>query len=129
MDRIFLDTNIVIDLILRREEHSVLFDYPVALFLSPLSVHILMYVTKNALPPKELIPLEEIFMFVSFTGKISMRALTGPTPDFEDNVQLHSAVASKCHVFLTSDTKLLQLGQFRGVEIMTPPHWATTRAA
>ena len=49
--------------------------------------------------------------------KIVDAALTGPTVDFEDNVQLHSAAEEDCNLFLTSDKKILAMKFFGKVKI------------
>ena len=53
-----------------------------------------------------------IFQIVEFSDTILKRALEGPTPDFEDNVQLHSAAEAECDLFLSEDKKLLELKFF-----------------
>jgi hypothetical protein len=39
------------------------------------------------------------FQLVDISEDIVIRALQGPTPDFEDNVQLHSAANAECNLF------------------------------
>jgi len=43
--------------------------------------------------------------------------MTGPTDDFEDNVQLHSAVMGDCDYFLTMDKKLIKMKYFGKMRI------------
>lgn len=45
--------------------------------------------------------------------------LSGPTVDFEDNVQLHSAAEAECEIFLTEDKKLLKLGFFGKTHVVS----------
>ena len=112
MAKIFLDANILIDLIEMRgritpaelDKHDV--------FISPLSVHILMYITKHKVPYEYLSQTITSFIQTQFDEHIVHLALTGPTIDFEDNVQLHSAAEAACDVFLTEDKKLLDMKFF-----------------
>lgn len=60
------------------------------------------------------------YNLVSFDPDIVEKSIYGPTDDFEDNVQLHSAVNAECQYFCTSDKKLLKLGYFGKVKILTP---------
>lgn len=113
MARIFLDANILIDLIEIRGERITaeeLADNEI--FISPLSVHILIYVTRQKIPPKRLVQIIELFSLVPFDQSISTKSFQGPTKDFEDNVQLHSAADSECDFFLTQDKNLLNLKFF-----------------
>lgn len=119
MARVFLDANILIDLVEKRgsikgkdlEVHQV--------FISPLSVHILMYVTKRKISYPKLKEIISQFGQVVLDRDLVDRALSGPTSDFEDNIQLHSAAEAECDLFLTSDTKLLRLKFFGKVEIIS----------
>ncbi|MBI2600984.1 hypothetical protein HYW42_03445 [Candidatus Daviesbacteria bacterium] len=117
MARVFLDTNIFIDLVEQRrsavEENLENHD----LFLSPLSIHILLYVTKKKIPYDRLTNIVARFHLISFDGDTAYRALEGPTADFEDNVQLLSGSTAECDAFLTADEKLLKLKFFGKMEI------------
>jgi len=119
MARIFLDANILIDLIEKRGEIITargLTDNEI--FISPLSIHILIYITRQKIPPKRLIQIIELFSLVSFDQSISTKSLQGPTRDFEDNVQLHSATESECDFFLTQDKNLLNLKFFGKTQLV-----------
>ena len=59
------------------------------------------------------------FQLVDFSEKILERALNNPTPDLEDNIQLHSAVEAECDIFLTGDQRLLNLKFFGKVQILS----------
>ncbi|MBI2415891.1 MAG: type II toxin-antitoxin system VapC family toxin [Candidatus Kerfeldbacteria bacterium] len=112
MARIFLDANIFIDLV---EQRGVITSKDLKghdLFISPLSVHILMYVTKKKIPYSKLAELLQLFLIIPFEQAIIHKALRGPMDDFEDNIQLHSAAMADCNLFLTHDKKLLQLSFF-----------------
>ena len=112
MARVFLDTNIFIDLFEKRKNQTTLYSSKEKLFISPLSLHILLYVFKHKVPYLPLSDIEEIFTLITFDESLSYKALRGPTNDFEDNVQLHSAAAAECDFFLTADKKLLRMKYF-----------------
>lgn len=116
MARVFLDTNLYIDVIKRAKEkwESLRADF---LFISPLSTHILFYTSKLKVPDKEVDKLHEEFAIVPLTTDILNKALHGPTNDLEDNIQLHSAAEADCDIFLTNDAKLLKMKFFGKTEI------------
>lgn len=118
MARVFLDTNIYVDLTKRAKEkwahlHGHL------LFISPLSTHILFYVRKLTVPNQAIDELQEQFGIVTFTKFILDKALRGPTKDLEDNIQLHSAAIADCDLFLTFDKKLLNMKFFGKTQIIS----------
>ena len=108
MARVFLDTNLYIDVIKRAKEK---WEHLRAslLFISPFSTHILFYTTKLKVPDQEVDKLQEQFGITPLTKGVLDKALTGPTSDLEDNIQLHSAVEADCDIFLTEDRKLLDM--------------------
>lgn len=117
MARVFLDANTFIDLIVPRgikklqqfENHE--------LFISPLSVHIFLYVYKQKVPLRKLENLIKYLSLTPLDNELTNKALRGPTDDFEDNIQLHSAAAADCNFFLTNDQKLLNMRFFGRVEM------------
>ena len=117
MEKVFLDTNILIDLVEKRREVTLDALNDADVFISPLSVHICMYVLKEKIPFERLSAIIQSFSIVDFTNKICKLALSGPTNDFEDNVQLHSAAESECEMFFTSDKKLQDMKFFGKVRI------------
>ncbi len=117
MAKIFLDTNIYIDIIKKRTDRELEDFQGQDLFISSLSIHILAYVFKYKIPDHELDVNLELFNIVPFDAKIVENALIGPTSDFEDNAQLHSAAEAECDIFLTEDRKLLDMKFFGKVKI------------
>ena len=90
MAKIFLDTNFVLDVAYRKpkirsmiENHQVL--------ISPLSIHILCYVNKIKIPNKTFEKFLNEYVLLDLNKNIIHKSATGPTPDLEDNIQLHSA--------------------------------------
>lgn len=116
MVRVFLDTNQYIDLTKRAKEKWKSLEESL-LFISPLSTHILFYARKLKVPDDEVNELQEEFGIVTLTKVILDKALTGPTNDLEDNIQLHSAAEADCDIFLTNDNQLLKLRSFGKTEI------------
>lgn len=118
MARVFLDTNLYIDVAKRAKEKWMSLESHL-LFISPLSTHILFYARKIKGPDQEINELQEQIGIVPFTKHILDKALIGPTTDLEDNVQLHSAAEAECDFFLTNDKKLLALKFFGKTRILT----------
>lgn len=122
MAKIFLDTNIYIDIFRKRTSRDLEVLQGHDLFVSPLSIHVLAYIYKYKIPDRELNANSELFNIVSFDAKIVENALIGPTNDFEDNVQLLSAAEAECDIFLTQDKKLLLMKFFGKVKIEESIH-------
>jgi len=118
MVRVFLDTNFYIDITKRAKEKWESIRGNV-LFISPLSTHILFYARKLKVPDQEVNELQKQFGIVPLNKYILDKALEGPTKDFEDNIQLHSAAEADCDIFLTSDIKLLKMKFFGKVQIIS----------
>ena len=112
MAKVFLDTNYFIGLANRSPETDTEILNQQQGFISILSCHILFYVNKIKVPDKELNSFIGDFNLIDLGRDILEKALEGPTSDFEDNVQLHSAARAECDIFLTSDKKLLKLKFF-----------------
>lgn len=117
MARVFLDANVFIDLIERRKPIDRKQLSVHALFLSPLSIHILTYLYKYQVPDERLANIDKYFKLIPFNKELTIKALKGPTSDLEDNIQLHSAAEAECDLFLTSDAKLLKMKFFGKVQI------------
>lgn len=119
MAKVFLDANYFIDLVEERravDVNSFLRQY---LYISAISIHILTYLYKYKVPSKKLGTVLKNFSVVPSYKKLINKALIGPTSDFEDNLQLHSATQAKADYFLTSDRPLLGLKFFGETEIVS----------
>ena len=118
MAKIFLDTNYFIDALHRKPEKVILESLENnIIYISPLSVHIYCYIFKINVKEISVFTQIEKFQIVDLSDNLVVRALEGPTPDFEDNVQLHSAANAECDMFLTEDKKLLEMKFFGKVKI------------
>ncbi|OGK11909.1 hypothetical protein A2954_06445 [Candidatus Roizmanbacteria bacterium RIFCSPLOWO2_01_FULL_37_12] len=117
MAKIFLDTNIFINYVEERGKNikDVLGEHE--LTVSPLSLHILIYISKKKVPDSRLSEIIKLFFVVDFNTEITSKALNGPTKDFEDNVQLHSSAYAECDIFLTEDKELLKMKFFGTMKI------------
>lgn len=118
MAKIFIDANIYIDWVEQRRDilQENLQDHQ--LFISPLSIHILVYLYKYKIPNKKLAQLQNNFYIVSINENTVHEAFLGPTNDFEDNIQLHSSTKADCGFFLTEDKKLLKMAFFGKAKIV-----------
>jgi predicted nucleic acid-binding protein len=118
MAKIFLDTNYFIDALHRRPEKELLESLENnVIYISPLSVHIYCYVYKINVKTMSIAEQINKFQQVDLSDDVVTRALQGPTADFEDNVQLHSAADTDCTLFLTADKKLLEMKFFGKVKL------------
>ena len=112
MAKIFRDANVFKNIVEKRKIPKRQSFLNHTLFISPLSIHILTYIYKYKVPDDRLKEPNGFFHLVSFDKEITIKALIGPTTDFEDNVQLHSAANTNCDIFLTSDRQLLNIKFF-----------------
>lgn len=117
MAKVFLDTNIYIDAA-KRDKKVLETLRNKLLFISTLSMHIIFYTLKLKVPDRDIDAVQQQFGVVSFSEDILEKALIGPTPDLEDNIQLHSAAEAECDYFLTSDKKLLAMIYFGKTKIV-----------
>lgn len=119
MAKIFLDANVLINL--TEKQGKILPDdlRDNKLFISTLSLHILIYVTKQKVPQNKLFQIADLYSIIKFDKSICGNALKSPTNDFEDNVQLHSAAHAECDFFLTEDKKLLDMKFFDKTRIVS----------
>lgn len=118
MDKVFLDTNFILDIAFRKKEVILMLEGYLVV-ISPLSLHILCYINKIKIPNKDLSTFLEEYEIVNLTKKLIKRCVQGPTNDLEDNIQLHSASESECDIFLTNDKKLLKMKFFGKMRIVS----------
>ena len=120
MDQVFLDTNTLIDIFEKRREINIDVLVRNHLFASPLSIHIYTYLYKYQMPYQALLGgIEKLEIELTpITHQIATLSLIGPTSDFEDNIQLHSAAEAECDYFLTNDEKLLKMKFFGKTQIL-----------
>jgi len=119
MAKVFLDANYFIDLVEERKQEVSLNKFrEQQLFISSLSIHILTYIYKYKIPDKGLNVALKKFNIIDLDKQVVDKSLLGPTSDFEDNIQLHSAAEAECDLFLTEDKKLLDLKFFGKTQVV-----------
>lgn len=116
MAKIYLDTNFFID-IAERDKDKVNMLEGHWVYVSVLSFHVLAYVYKLKMPSQSLQEIFKQLNAIDLSGEALAKSFLGPTEDLEDNIQLHSAAAEDCGLFLTEDKELLQMKFFGKVEI------------
>jgi predicted nucleic acid-binding protein len=117
MANIFLDTNAFIDLVKNRRNLGNLDYSKDRFYISVLTIHIFTYAMKIKIPNKSLDQALKMYQIIPIEVSTALKALSGPTSDFEDNIQLHSAVDSECDYFLTNDQALIKLSYFGKTKI------------
>jgi predicted nucleic acid-binding protein len=117
MENIFVDVNVLMDILGDREFGFEKVLDKKTITVSALSFHILMYIMRLKVPNSKLNKYRKSCLIVALNKKIIKDAMIGPTDDFEDNVQLHSAVVGECDYFLTLDKKLLRMKYFGKMRI------------
>lgn len=114
MKKIFLDTNIFIDIIAERDLDNIsiskLAPYleKSKIYISALSVHITYYSLKiksNSREHEEIKNFLNILNIVPLTDKIIDKSINTFSKDFEDTLQYYSALDSDCNYIFTRDIK------------------------
>ena len=112
--KIFLDANVIIDILTSRNSQSQKYIdqvrklKPENIYISSLSIHIACYVLKIKANTNISRSIEEFcksINVISLNEKYIMEALSSNFIDFEDCLQYLSAIDSGCDVILTSDVK------------------------
>ena len=118
--RIFLDTNIMLDLIQERPGYDLCArilqmqeDGEIEVCLSVLSMANIAYVLRKTVPPLLVIPtlkqISSVVRIVSMDDAQLQQALLMDGPDFEDILQLSCAVAHGCSILLTHNPRDFQI--------------------
>ena len=121
--RLFIDTNVLIDLLIKRAPFYVnvahVFDMALLrndkLVISNLSIVNAHYIVKKLAGVTEQalrLALHNICItceIASFTPNITLNALVSPFKDFEDAIQYYCAMENNCDVILTSNIKDFKL--------------------
>ena len=115
MKKVFLDTNILIDFIQKRENFGDAVGIwkkadagEIALYVSTLSYSNITYILRN-LPQAELYKylktLTKGINMIALEPQHVLSALDNPVRDFEDMLQYQCALAADCDVVVTNNTK------------------------
>ena len=111
--KVFIDTNILLEVIFVRNNYKIcrklILDNYKNLYISALSVHICNYfIEKYNLNLQEYQEFFNSFEIISLDTKIINSAYKNYNKDFEDSVQIASAISIKCDKFITLDQKLFK---------------------
>jgi predicted nucleic acid-binding protein len=120
MEKVFLDTNCFIDILEKRDLTLIDFVGHYSLYISAISIGTWAYIFKHRVPNSKFDLILATFNIESTILNLIERSFVGPTSDYEDNVQLHSATNSGCSIFMTRDKRLQKLRNFFGVKILSP---------
>lgn len=116
MRRIFLDTNVLIDVILKRDDYvsaakvmALFVDSRYKLYVSVLTMANIVYILRKEWKGDRLYDmlahLSDILTVCSITDSDYNQALMLRAKDFEDALQYSSALSAQCDVIVTRNTK------------------------
>ncbi len=117
MDRLFLDTNVVLDFLGMRESFYLpsakivtLADLKkIKVFISPITVSNSFYILSKSENPKNALEKIRKFKLISSTSimddEVIEKAINSDFKDFEDALQYFSAIASNCDLIITRNEK------------------------
>lgn len=132
MDELFLDTNIVLDLIEKRElfvdDAALLFQLgkngECQLFVSDLTFVNIAYITRKVYPKEKLYTvLSKLCLFLTIVGRgtsVVERAIELRADDFEDAVQYYAAYQAETDYIITRNKKDFSFSQ---IEVLTPKEY------
>lgn len=131
MKRIFLDTNIVLDFLIREEYHPhirelISHSEDIDLYISYLTVANAAYIMRKYPKVKLRSNLElilELFEIIPNDKQQLAEAIKADSPDFEDMLQYQSAKSVKCEVILTRNAKDFP---FSDIPVMDVPTFLNT---
>jgi len=130
--RLFLDTNVVIDLLGERVPYyrsaaliATLADIgEITLMTSSLSYTTTEYILSKQLKQESVIAKLRRFKVISEIASVDdgviEKALQSDFPDFEDAVQYHSAVNANCRIIITRNPRHFKLS---ALPVMTPDEY------
>ena len=129
MTRVFLDTNVLLDVLLHREPFvhdsacvlNMGFKGKIALYSTPLSFSTCMFVARKMLGyanALEALKILEHHINVATMDSMQLHeALYAVAPDFEDMLQYHAAKAAECSLIVTRDERHFPQ---KGIVVLSP---------
>ncbi|MBQ8531731.1 MAG: PIN domain-containing protein [Parabacteroides sp.] len=128
MKKIFIDTNIIIDVLMKREGYlssakvlALAKNEDESLFVSVLTMANIAYILRKTLKGdrfyKEMAVLSDLLSVVDVTKEHFLFALELQAKDFEDALQYYCAISNMCDVLVTRNKKDFC---FSSMEVMTP---------
>lgn len=121
--KVFIDTNILLEVIFVRNNYKIcrklILDNYKKSYISALSIHICNYfIEKYKLNLEDYKEFFNSFEIVTLDAKLLELAYQNHNKDFEDSIQISSAISAKCDKFITLDQKLLKnYNQLINIEI------------
>ena len=127
--RVFIDTNVLIDVLARREDFAEeacnVIDLGITgayeLCTTSMSFATTVFVAKKVLGYKNAVKalqeLEEYIQVVPMDGTQCHEAFFSDMPDFEDMLQFEAAIAAKCDFLVTRNKKHFPQN---GIPVVTP---------
>ena len=128
MKRIFIDTNVIIDVLMRREGYlssarvlALSKEKDIFLFVSVLSMANIAYILRKTLRGNdfynEMKKLSCLLNVVDTTNGHFLSALELQAKDFEDALQYYCAISNQCEVIVTRNKKDFN---FSSINVLTP---------
>lgn len=117
MKKLYLDTNIFIDILIDRDLENLSLDMIMPyletsqVYMSVLSVHITYYslrVVAGSQEHKSIAKLIDLINLIPLDTSILQESMDNYKIDFEDTLQYYSALSEKCDYILTKDLKDLR---------------------
>jgi predicted nucleic acid-binding protein len=117
MKRVFIDTNIFLDILFRREQFvddalsifDMAVDGQIVLLISDLSIANIKYITRKEISTEEFYNLIQIFRpiftIVPLGAEVIDKAISLQASDFEDALQYFSAVQAEADCLVTRNIK------------------------
>ena len=135
MNRIFVDTNIVIDLLAKRQEYEATAETfslgdkgDLTIIVSSLSFSHLQYILRKILKDKTLPALRDLELIVTIASvdeKVIKLALNDDDfKDFEDAIQYYSAIESESDIIITRNLKDFKKSR---IPVMTSSQFINSR--
>ena len=128
--KVFLDANILLDLLLKREGYEIskqlletIINGLVKGYTSVSVLHILAYWLQKAYgvatAKKLLLSLSEEINFIDCSHSSALAALSSDIADIEDAIQYQTAVQHKVHFFITRDKSLMRYSE-KTLPVLSP---------
>ena len=128
MKRIFIDTNVIIDVLMQRDGYlssarvlALSKEKEISLFVSVLTMANLAYILRKTLRGNdfynEMKKLSALLNVVDITHGHFMSALDLQAKDFEDALQYYCAISNQCEVIVTRNKKDFN---FSSINVLTP---------
>lgn len=135
MDRLFLDANVVIDLLGEREPYyqsaaiiaTQADEGKLQIIVSALTFSTTFYILAKFEKKKDVKEKMRKFKVIAETANLTDmiidKGLSSSFSDFEDSLQYYSAIAKGCHIFITRNAKDFK---FADIPVLSPDEYLTS---